>query len=220
MEQVIGGVAYKLVGNRVRDKHGKFVTPAQLIAQQEEEAARIAALDPTGARTRDKALFGDRWKDLRPIWDVPTHPGWRMVRVVDPEDLTLFGKLQHHCTGSHTYWASKEQIWHFLTIMDDKNVPHTTLHLKDVEWCVIGNHPADKLATDSLGGNKLVDGYTMFSPFGSYGVTSYTYRDPVLVDGHRALVISVENYGRDYAKYQPILDAWYEASKEPNARSS
>ena len=135
---VIGGKERKLVGNRVRDDHGKLVTPEQLLAAKAQEAAKFADMTPTTSmRGRDKAKFANNWKNIENIWDVPEElaekPGWFIARITGAEDLKLFGALQHHCAANHVHWTDIG-LWQFLTIMDEKHVPHTTLHLKDAEW--------------------------------------------------------------------------------------
>ena len=99
---------------RVRDIHGRFVTPDEKAAQEAEIAARWHWEAPEVLREYDNGL--------------------RLVSLRDYRDLAKWGKNQSHCGGTHYKWVGEQQIWHFLTFLDKNNRCHGSVHLKDKEW--------------------------------------------------------------------------------------
>lgn len=97
-------------------------------------------------RGRDRKKLDIEWANPEVLLEYPDDPkGLKMCRIADPVDIETLGRLEGHCAGTHFVWVCEEQIWHFLTLIDKDNVPHTTIHAKSVEWRN-KQHPRDKLA--------------------------------------------------------------------------
>lgn len=161
-------------------------------------------------RGREKAKMDVEWVSPQIIWEVPEQlagqSGWRLAKLTHPDDLKTFGTLMRHCAGSHAHWAELG-IFHFVTILDQKDVPHATVFMKDQAW-LNTPHPDDAQAG---WGNT----YTYRSTTYDGSANRYNYGRAML-DGKVLVPLEVSNPG-DYSnagKYDPIVKAWFEQVRE------
>lgn len=212
---VVDGVIYKLVGNRVRDKHGRFVTIEELKAQQAEEKARVEAMEaPRHIKATEKKLFGDKWIEPQVLHELGEN---RLVRIANKDDLVLLGHLVPSCVGSHGLWVAYHQIWHVLTVMDKNNVPHTTLLLQDREWYDKDSHPDDRLSYPVIKDSVTYSrGYALSIYYKQHNNTPYTGEIRL---NNKIVKVS---HGTQLGSFAPIYDEWYKANRigEPVGEAS
>lgn len=135
----------------------------------------------------------------------------RLVRLTDPKDLQQWGSSQRHCGGS---WATMVEpgYWAFLTLLDENDVPHGTLHLKNKEY--VDKH-GEGVPMTSKG--LLGAGPGGFNAYGNSPVPAFP--DPVVLDDVTYLVIGAQcpgSYG-DLGKYQPFVMPWYDGARVAGA---
>ena len=170
-------------------------------------------------RERVRVLNDRGWTDPHVLWE---EDGLRVVRLVEPEDIDLWATIMGHCGASHLKWIRDEQIWHFLTILDGQDVPHTTMHAKDVEWFGVP-HPADSQPgyTEGILPYQLpkvdAEGRAVeWVPSRRYEPRfgGPEFPDPIMIEGHRAYLMYAQGTGGTTGRYAGTIQRFYEAMKE------
>ena len=172
------------------------------------------------ARGRDKNKAEFTWVDPQVLYEPPEYPGWRLVRLVHPDDINTWGTAMGHCGPHHVKWITEEQIWHFFTILDDNDVPHGTIHAKDKRWVNVP-HPEDVKNTGVGYGRPAMDENgkavewcksTTYDSGHQYVASGLTGTIRLL--GKDVVFLSAENRGADdLGKYQQIAQDWYATVK-------
>lgn len=188
------------MANRVRNRRGQFVTVEEKAREDAEYAAKRA------------------WSNLEVVKEFDD--GKKLVQVTDPEDLTKWGKEMGHCGGSHYKWTTIENIWHFLTVLDEHGKVHCTWHLKDKEWFKKA-HPDDDYAKGMsewyTGPHEMGLKYTKSTTYDRDYSVDYNYAEGKYVgtpchgvlDGKEVVLMT----RRADAKWQVYFDAWWEEVK-------
>jgi hypothetical protein len=103
---------------------------------------RLKDLQAVGQmRGRDRKKVGVQWAEPETVWEDKDHT---LYYLTHPFDLAALGILMRHCSGTHWVWATEEKVWQFFALVDKaSNVPHVTVHAKDVNWYKAGAHPRD-----------------------------------------------------------------------------
>lgn len=239
--QVVKG--YVTWDGRVVDGYVRHIrTDAAVIP---DVATRINAVPTapdytTDMRGRDKKKFATEWPDNVVEMELPAsltgREGWTVQRVMGRESLTKFGNLQHHCGGSHHVNIGKG-VWSFITFMGPDNVPHATIHTKQIEY-LMGQKPnsqydyyrdrdlrvnpynqppynqppyQEKYGHLAAGWdyNRAHQGF-----IGSrYDQSSYSgqvpgYDEAILVSGVPSVIVSADNYDKHYGLFSKASDKY------------
>jgi len=111
-------------------------------------------------RNRDLRKDGVAWKDPVVLHEFPD--SWKILRLIEPEDLKQLGDIQQHCSAAHTFWVKDNPITYFFVLVDEVGVPKLTLHAKQLKW-FCKRHPkhakSPRYNGGSYGGYTITDCY-------------------------------------------------------------
>lgn len=166
---------------------------------------------PEVALPRKRQIKTMTWKAARTLY--ATDSGWRIVRLVDHDDLIQWGNAMGHCGSSHQAWVDRN-LRFFLTLLDPKGVCHGSIDLRPVEWL-----------------KKPWSGSVYCSSMSYDNQRQYAekyFPHPVDVEGHTCYIIGADQgysaqrvpYDFDAAtrpmygggKYAPVINLWYNAN--------
>lgn len=135
-----------------------------------------------------------KWKDVE-IVHTDEKTDLRVAYLKDPDDRLVWGRLMGHCGGRHTFFTNAGW-WHFFTVLDKKDEPHTSIHARITEV------PSDKEFSALKKEHPEWDFYVVHTCNGyEYGGRGWTQAEHVPLDGQGDLE------PEPAAKYS---DEWYD----------
>lgn len=182
-----------------------------------------------------------KWEDVTPVFE---DGDLRVAHIRTETDRLTLGGVMGHCAGQHKRWE-RMGVWQFFAVLDKGNVPHNTIHTRDVI-----EPPEDSWTKDPLYcsyGFRTYDRDGGWEPIATYldhdktditdpepergSVEWYAWRTkwnldkprpkgqvPMLFDGRQIVILSCT--GRGLSAKNPYVDTtvkWYESLKIPDA---
>ena len=94
----------------------------------------VPVVDCYSLRGKELKKLDIKWDEPEELWNLPSRDGWRVMRLHTPIDTAILGRIMGHCSGGHRGLVCDYNIWHFLTLFDEHDAPHATIHMMDGEW--------------------------------------------------------------------------------------